>query len=98
MELYLKQTPPLINIIIQSLHDKNWDALQAAAHKIIPSFVIVGLSADFSLIAKKIQQYATVPHLQHQIPDLVLQLQKVCIQACKEMEAALITIKNTSYE
>ena len=32
------------------------------------------------------------------IADLVLQLESVCVQACKELEEEFITIKNSQYE
>jgi CheY-like chemotaxis protein len=41
--LYLKQTPPLISQMKQGLYDKDWDSVYAAAHKLIPSFSIMGI-------------------------------------------------------
>lgn len=53
--LYLEQTIPLVNIMKQSLNDKDWDTLYSAAHKMIPSFAIVGINHDFENITKRIQ-------------------------------------------
>ena len=93
ISLYLKQTPPLINTMKQSLQDKDWDLLQKTAHKIIPSFSIMGMSPIFENIAKKIQECASTEQHTDEIPDLVVKLDVVCSQACKELEDELILIK-----
>lgn len=93
--LYLEQTPPLIFAMKESLENEDWKSLQAAVHKIIPSFSIVGISVDFENIAKKVQEYASSQLQKEVIHDLVLQLETVCVQACKELEEALITLKKT---
>jgi signal transduction histidine kinase/DNA-binding response OmpR family regulator len=118
--LYLEQTPPLVTAMIRSFNEQNWGLLQSAAHKIIPSFSIMGISADFEDAAKKIQEWARMsaraetgindksepgdtPSITGmlaapEIHDLVLQLEKVCSRACKELELELVTIKNMSDE
>ncbi len=95
ISLYLKQTPPLINIMKQSFQDKDWSSLQAAIHKMIPSFSIVGISADFENMAKKVHEYANTQQEEDGIHDMVLQLENVCTQACLELEIEFNTIKNT---
>jgi len=96
ISLYLAQTLPLISDMKQSFQDKNWSSLHAVVHKMIPSFSIVGISQDFENMAKKIQEYTgTLQHLD-EIPDLVLQLETVCNQACKELEEEFNLIKNTN--
>ncbi|MDP9046971.1 MAG: ATP-binding protein [Bacteroidota bacterium] len=116
--LYLEQTPPLVSAMKQSFHNKNWELLQSAVHKMIPSFSIMGISTDFEDAAKKVQEWARMsarnesgidnknesgntPFIAGRLPapeisDLVLQLEKVCTRACKELELELITIKNNS--
>jgi CheY-like chemotaxis protein len=95
ISLYLKQTPSLVTLMKQSLKEKNWDALHAAVHKIIPSFAIMGISSDFESMAKKIQEYASTQQQDHLIQEMVLQLENVCTQACNELEEELKRIKNT---
>ena len=95
ISLYLSQTPPLINTIKQSLEDKNWQLLGAAAHKMIPSFSIMGIGANFENLAKKIQEFAVVQEHTEKINDLVVQLEEICLQACSELEEELSVIKNT---
>lgn len=94
--LYLQQTPTLISAMKQSLHDKDWQALYAATHKIIPSFSVVGLSIDFENMAKKIQEYASTQQQTSGIPDLVIQLENVCAQAYRELKEEFNTIKSTA--
>ncbi len=94
ISLYLEQTPPLINTMKQSWHDKDWNSLYTAAHKIIPSFSIMGISVDFENMAKKIQEYASTQQQTEGIPDLVLQIENICKQACSELKEEFNTIKN----
>jgi PAS domain S-box-containing protein len=93
ISLYLEQTPPLISLMKKSFVEKDWVSLYAAVHKMIPSFLIVGMHADFENIAKKIQGYATRQNEGNDIQDLVLQLENVCTQACRELEEELEKIK-----
>ena len=92
--LYLDQTPQLVIDMNKSLDEKDWTALYAAVHKMIPSFIVMGISADFEDIARKVQDLA---HLQQQsdtIPDLVLQLTNACTQSCIELKEEYNTIKS----
>jgi PAS domain S-box-containing protein len=91
--LYLEQTPPLVFIMKKSYEEKDWGSLQSAIHKIIPSFSIMGISTDFENMAKKVKEYAVTMQHGEGMPDMVLQLEKVCTQACLELEAELIVIK-----
>ena len=94
--LYLEQTPPLVIAMKQSLQNKDWPKLQAAVHKMIPSFLIMGISEDFENIAKKIKEFVGTQQHTEEISGMVLQLENVCVQACKELEEAFNTIKNTN--
>jgi len=93
--LYLKQTPPLIGVMKQSFRDKDWNSLQAAVHKMIPSFSIMGIHSDFENMAKKVQEYANAQRQEDGMHDLVLRLEQVCMQACEELKIELNTIVNT---
>jgi PAS domain S-box-containing protein len=94
ISLYLEQTPPLITIMKKSFRDKDWSSLHATVHKMIPSFSIMGISTDFENMAKKIQDYANSQQLADGIHDMVLQLENVCIQACKELTEEFHSLKN----
>jgi PAS domain S-box-containing protein len=93
ISLYLEQTRSLVYEMKQSLKDENWDLLQSVAHKMIPSFSIVGLDAKYENLAKKIQEDASTKHLP-EMPETVLQLENVLSQACEELEVELDLIKN----
>src|SRR5436190_10945006 len=94
ISLYLEQTPPLITIMKKSFRNKDWGSLHATVHKMIPSFSIMGISTDFENMAKKIQDYASSQQVADGIHDMVLQLENVCIQACKELTEEFHSLKN----
>lgn len=96
ISLYLEQTPPLIDVMKLSFRDKDWGTLYSAIHKMIPSFSIMGISTDFENMAKKVQEYASTQQQADGIPDLVLQLENVCAQACDELREEFNRIKNTA--
>ncbi len=95
ISLYLDQTPPLIKSMKESLRDRDWNALYSAMHKMIPSFSIVGMSVDFENMARKVQDYAHTQHSGEDIPNLVFQLERVCGQACLELEIEIERMKST---
>ena len=95
ISLYLEQTPPLIRLMKQSFHNEDWESLYSAVHKMIPSFSIMGISTDFENMAKKVQEYARSKQQTEEIPSLVLKIENVCNQACKELELEYNVIKNT---
>ena len=89
IELYLKQTPPLITTMKKSFQDKNWQLLSSSVHKIIPSFLIVGMKKDFELMAHKIQEFANTQTYLEDLSEMILQLENACGQACAELEEEL---------
>ena len=103
ISIYLNQTPSLVMAMNQGLEDKDWKKLYTTVHKMIPSFSIIGINADFANMAKKVQEYARLNDnggqvgTQEQsdgIHEIVLQLENVCRQACKELEEEFEMIKN----
>jgi PAS domain S-box-containing protein len=91
--LYLEQTPALVLSMTESLRNKDWKMLNAAIHKMIPSFSIVGIDKRFEDIAKCIQEYSNSLNETVDIHDLVLQIDNVCAQACKELKLEYIKLK-----
>jgi PAS domain S-box-containing protein len=91
---YLIQTPVLVSSMKENLESEDWKSLHAAVHKMIPSFSIMGISTEFENIAKKIQEYASTRKQTNLIPPLILQLEEVCTQACRELEIEFNTIKD----
>jgi PAS domain S-box-containing protein len=95
ISLYLEQTPALIKTMKQSLYNEDWNLLSTTTHKLIPSFSIVGISADFENMAKKVQVYAGTLQQTEKIYDLLPQLEDICNQACMELEEEIERIKNS---
>lgn len=91
---YLEQTPPLVAMMRSSMLSKDWPALQSAVHKMIPSFSIMGMSNDFEVLAKRVQEYATSHMQDGQMEQMVTQLGDACTQACQELTEELNRIKS----
>jgi len=89
ISVYLKQTPPLISTMKKSFKEKDWEALYASVHKLIPSFSIMGIHADFEVIARKVQDFAHVHQQADGMHIMIHQLETVCTQACSELEEEL---------
>lgn len=87
--LYLKQTPILVKEIKKGVKQKDWEAVNAAVHKMTPSFSIMGIHKDHENIAKKIQEYTSTNKQIDKLPNLTIQLEKVCLQVCEELEEVL---------
>ena len=85
ISLYLEQTPNLISIMKQSLLKKDWESLGSAAHKMIPSFAIMGMGTDFENMARKMQEYSHKQEQSESIHEMMTQLENVCTQVCEEL-------------
>ena len=86
---YLKQTTPLISSMLESYKNKDWPRLKATVHKMIPSFGIMGISSQYTDLAKKIQENADKLGVSLELNNLVVKLEKVCQQSCIELENEL---------
>jgi hypothetical protein len=64
----------------------------------IPSFSIMGISADFENMAKKVQEFANTQQNTDGIPEMVSQIAEVCNQACEELEVEYDVIKTMNHE
>ena len=97
ISLYLEQTPPLIAAMKKSFKEKDWVLLHSAVHKMIPSFLIMGINQDYESIAIQVKEYAVSQQQNDSIELLVSELEEICQQACVELEAefnSLKTLKN----
>ncbi len=94
MSIYLEQTPPLIGLMKKSFINKDWESLDAAVHKMIPSFIIMGMDNNYEAMAKKIQRYAVAKQEEEGIRDVVNQLENILTQSCKEIEIEFNNMKN----
>ena len=94
ISLYLKQTPPLVLAMQKGLKNKDWESLHAAVHKLMPSFSIVGIDADFENMAKNVQEFASAQVQSGGITETVNKIGEVCTQACNELKEEFARIKS----
>jgi PAS domain S-box-containing protein len=95
ISLYLGQTTALIKEMNESTINRDWKALGAIAHKMIPSFSIVGIDKKYEDIARTLQEVTRTGETHSQIQPAVLQLDEVLTNACQELELELESIKST---
>lgn len=95
ISLYLTQTPALIAAMKHSLQGNDWKEVRAIAHKMIPSFAIVGISYEYENLARKIQEYAGSGQT-GAIPALASQLIDILTEACKELDQSRNSINNAN--
>ena len=96
ISIYLEQTPQLIRAMRKSWEDADLDGLQTSVHKLIPSFSIMGINADFEDMAKKVKDYAQTRLQTDGIESMVMKIEHVCTRACTELEEALKSLKKAS--
>jgi PAS domain S-box-containing protein len=89
ISLYLQQTPLLVESMRACYQSKDWKGLQSSAHKIIPSFSIMGINSDFEKMTIQIKDYAHANEHSPSILDLLLKIELVCLQACVELKQEL---------
>jgi len=94
ISLYLNQTPVLISSMKKSYEVKDWVSLHASVHKLIPSFAVVGISTQFEDMAKAVLEYALTQEDSDELHKMILQLEDICMQACKELIVKLNALKN----
>jgi CheY-like chemotaxis protein len=94
ISLFLVQTPVLVKAMKDGFLSNDWISLQSAAHKMIPSFAIMGISQDFETMARKVQEYATNQLQSDGMYDIVLQIENVCVKACSELRIEFDRIKS----
>ena len=93
--LYLEQTPVLIATIKKSMQDEDRESLQAAVHKMIPSFSIMGINKAYEAMAKQIHAYTGTKNETAAIKELIAKLETICASACAELKEEYITLQNT---
>ena len=96
ISLYLDQTPILLKSMRTSLQEKDWKGLAASAHKIIPSFSIMGIHSDFEKMTIQIKDFAHAKEQNSSITDLLSQIELVCLQACSELKHELSKLQKQS--
>jgi PAS domain S-box-containing protein len=96
---YTQQTPTLVEAMKEGIQNNDWELLRASAHKMIPSFSIMGVSSKFKDMAKKINSYTgDLESQKEEIRDLILQLSAICNQSCEELQKELENIKKVKID
>jgi PAS domain S-box-containing protein len=98
ISLYLDQTQTLIITMKKSFLEKDMKSLSAAAHKMIPSFLIVGMDKEYENMAKKVQEYASSQQQTEDISELIFKLENVLSTACEELEQEMNIFKKMNNE
>ena len=90
INIYLEQTPGLIKTMRAAVAQEDWPLLKAAAHKIKPSFRIVGEVVSGEQIATEIEQLASESATTSlRIDPIVNRLENLCDQIYKELHLEL---------
>lgn len=93
ISLYLDQTPSLISLMKESLQNEDWTSLNAAVHKLIPSFAIMGISANVTNMAIEIMNKSISQQHNERLPMLLEELENICNKSCIELAKELNTLK-----
>jgi PAS domain S-box-containing protein len=89
ISLFLGQTISLLREMKESLLIKNWKALHAIVHKIIPSLSIVGIKPHHIDMARVLQENAHGEKNPQEIEKSVYSLNTLLTKACEELEYEL---------
>ncbi len=102
--LFLDQTPSLLHAMDNYFKTKEWDLFQATVHKMIPSFVIMGISSEYEDMARNIQEYKGEPQTYKKTTENIKTIATICQSACNELteeykrlNISWKTIKYTSF-
>lgn len=100
IEVYLEETPLLIDKLRQAIKTSDWESLRTTAHSLMPSFSMMGIDKEFEMDAKKIEEYAemliekkNMEPAENEISvikELFLKIEEVCIHASEELKIELI--------
>jgi PAS domain S-box-containing protein len=94
ISIYLEQTPILIDSMKKSLKKGDWKTLTSATHKMIPSFSIMGISSEYEIMVKNVQEIAHRKLYNDELYRLLSELESLSLQACKELEEEFENLKN----
>jgi len=105
IQVYLEETPLLIDMMKESIVKKDWRALQLASHSMIPTFYTMGMKGEFAEMAESIEAFALQTGRDPQrmnkeklaeMNGLVQQLELVCHEAFDELRAELNGLESPS--
>ncbi|MEO7768789.1 MAG: ATP-binding protein, partial [Ferruginibacter sp.] len=94
--IYLAQTPALINSLKKSIENNDLPLLRAAAHKLLPSFTIMGIDLEFCEMIKKIQKYEGGIDQLNAIKEMIITIESVCENVYTELQEELAAIERSA--
>ncbi|MCE3260586.1 MAG: histidine kinase, partial [Bacteroidetes bacterium] len=93
IKVYLEETPQLIDAMKSALEKKDWPALKAAAHSIIPSFSTMGMKDDYTEMAKTIEELALKKEQPEKVSELLTKIDEICKRAYSELQKEVVALK-----
>jgi len=94
LEIILKELPPAIKQLGIAIANNDWKELSLKIHSIKPTLLLMGLPKEIISISKQIEENAGKKEHLDLVPAQFIKLEKAIEKGCKELEAALKTIKN----
>ena len=85
--LFIKQTKEIVHDLRLAIEQKKFDVIKSGAHKIRPSFDLIGMSTEYEEMAKTIQDDADKQENIEGLSNLFQQIEVACAGAWKELEA-----------
>jgi len=84
IETFINQTPGIIKELKETSHNKNWAEFRKIMHKFKPTLAMMGidsLKGDVVSLETNVKQGAFL----EKVPELVLNIEKVCDKALVEL-------------
>lgn len=94
MELFLDQTPPLVDNLESAFEKSDWRSMAETAHKMKPTFTYMGIDEAFE-ISIELEKYREVKKVKKTEPvaKLINRLTAITSEAYKEIELASANIR-----
>ena len=92
LEMFLIQTPEMLEHMAKYLHEKKWQELRGLAHKMKSTIGFVGIHSIKGTV-KTVEQYAAEQIHLDLLPDLVTKVIQVCSTAITELKEEIKTFQ-----
>ncbi|MEO6231350.1 MAG: Hpt domain-containing protein [Ferruginibacter sp.] len=89
IEIYQGQTPQMIKAMKSGLLNSDWQVIRAAAHKLKPSFRIMGINKDYHMLVNEIERLAVDKSPIVEINNLVDELENACNNIYDELNVIM---------
>jgi FOG: HPt domain len=98
INIYLEQTPGLVKTMRVAITQQDWPLLKAAAHKIKPSFRIVGEVVSGEQLASEIEQQASEgAPTSLRLNPILDKLERLCEEIYNELHDELGSLGKMGY-